>query len=563
MKINSLVICATFFASLVASGQLVSNFNRESKPVQAENYFPASMQGKKTNLSPEFSKYSILKDNKMAKVPVDEPLIMNSYTMSRNDSLYFITWGTNVAYAQYTSRVGDIIVGSDGSFYLKDPFLGNRIGTWLKGKLEDNVVSFTLPQAIAYAQYEDGTQTKLLADVIEQQDNTFVPVGGENIVTFIWDNDSLKCVDPNVKIGMVLEDSGAWTGYADWDINMTVQRDVPSTYNGYADALNYSMSGFDYNFMYNQTFASEIKMRFDNDRVILCDIPAAPEGSVVIGSVEGDELSIPQQYLGVDSVNMCHVYFQPLEQHLTLEGSYLYPENKCIDTYKLTLNRDSLSFHAAEDNAFSINCGKNVLLTIDTRGMLHNARFKPFDRNRPATPTTAAIYMYANSNPEWGFACFSHPLMDIEGNYIDPEQTYYRIYMDDELQELDTEVYTGFDTDEKVVTEVPFLFNNSANIFSFNWGYMHQVSTFKEWGKFGIQMVYKAGGVERVSDIFYSDQTIVPASICQINDNDQNVLIESVYYDMSGRKVSNPVRGMYIRCDRYNDGYVNSVKVAL
>lgn len=556
-QIASILLMATL-ATASAGAQITTNWTRDARPVQART--DASLnRSADAKVAASAPRFTIVKGSEALNAPVGEPLAMTSYLTSRSDSLYFITWGTNVGMARYTDRVGDILIGSDGSFYFKDPIMRQRIGTWLKGTLKDGVVSFTLPQALAYAQFEDGSQTRLLANVIERDSNTFVPVAGENVVRFSWDGDSLRQLDPTVKIGMVLESNGGWTGYADWDMQLAVQRDKPTTYTGYADALDYGMSGFDYNFLYNQTLAFGVKLRMDGNKLIICDLPSAPAGSVVEGRIDGNTVTIPKQYMGIDSVNMCHVYFQPLYQHLRLEGRDLYADEHCTDTYTLTLDRDSMTLHAAADNAYSINCGKDVKLTIDTRGMLHNARFKPFDRNRPATPLNAQVYMYSNANPAWGFACFAHPMMDKDCNYVDPEQMYYRVYMDDTLQNLDAKVYVGIDSINPTVTDIPFTLNNGANLFSFNWNYMHQISTFRGWKKLGIQVVYKAGGQERVSDIFYSDQTVVPSAVRVISGADKEI-VDSVYYDLTGRRIAEPEHGLYIRVDRYSDGTTRSVK---
>lgn len=561
MRKSTFTILVAVFATVSAAGQVISHLSRDAQPVIAESDFAVAKQGKKTAFDAGCSKFNIMKGTERFNAPADDPLLLTSYEMNRNDSVYYISYGTNVAMASYTNRVGDILIGSDGSFYLKDPIVSQRIGTWIKGTLEDGTVSFNLPQPIAYATYEDGTVTRLMATVVELAENTYIPVEGDQVVKFSWNNESLTALDPEVKIGIVLEDTGNWTGYADWGINMTVFTDAPSSYNGYADTHDYGMSGFDYNFLYNQTLAWGIKVRIDGDQFIISGLPGAPAGSVVIGTIEEDRVTIPTQYLGVDPTYLCHVYFQPLRQHLTFDDVYIYPENDCIDTYTLLLDRDNLTLQADEDNAYSINCGKGELLTLDTRGMLNYAKLTPFDPDRAATPTTGQIYMYGNANPDWGFACFAFSMMDVDGNYIDPAQLYWRVYKDDELWPLDTEVYTGFDTDEPTVTEIPFLFNNGVNIFTFNWDYMHQISTFTAWEKLGVQLIYKAGGEERESDIFYSDQTIVSTTVKAIEDGERGLKVETTYHDMWGRKIKNPGNGIYVRTDRYSDGTIKSVKI--
>lgn len=556
--IPSLLLAA---APLLVSGRQLTGYGRDLSPRTATPENASVLlgsEGSSSGLDAARPSFRVLEIPQVLPVPgVGEPVTLQSLLMNRNDSLYMITWGTNVGQAEYINRVGDVIVASDGAFYLKDPIIGQRIGTWLKGELKDGVVSFALPQAIAYAQFEDGSTSKLLANVVVRDSNTYRPVTGDTVVRFSWDGDTLRSIDPAVRIGMVVERDGSWTGYADWNQCWQVQRDTPASYSGYADAADYSLGYYDYNFLYNQTLACETKVRIDGDQVLVSEIPSTPAGAVVKGRLDGDIVSFPKQYLGIDSVNMCHVYFQPLYQHLRLEGYDLYVDERCTETYAMTLCRDSMTFHAADDNAFSINCGKDVHLTIDSRGMAHNARLKPFDRNRPATPATGQVYMYSNANPSWGFACFAHSMMDTEGVYLDQDKLYWSLYLNDTIQELDTSVYTGLEGEK--ATEVPFSLNNGTNLFAFNYNYMHQVSTFRAWDKLGIQVIYKAGGEVRRSDIFNSDQTVTPAAVAAVGTDDRTP-VRSVYHDLYGRLVANPDRGIYIRTDYFDDGTARSVK---
>ena len=564
-KFFTFALAAVALAS-TASGQLIKNWNQDLQPVtiMPEQSASAMNATTATTFRSAVGDFRIVSGDDALRAPLGEPLTMEQYIMNRSDTAFFISWGTSVGSGAFLNRVGDVIVCNDGAFYLKDLFFRQPVGTWLKGEVKDGAMNLTLPQTVAWAQFEDGSTKRLIAQVIEQDSNTFVPVANDTTVRFSWDGDSLKVLNPNTKIGLCVE-NGGWTGYAEWGMNWNVQRDVPSKYIGNADPMPYGMNAFAYNFIYNQTLAFGVRIRRDGDKIILSDIPATPAGSVIIGSVDGNTVTIPQQYLGIDSVNRCHVYFQPLNQHLTLDGNNLYVDDKCADTYTLSFDADSMTYHAATDNAYSINCGKNVIMAIDQRANIHNARFKPFDGNKPATPANGAVYMFSNSNPTWGFACFAHSMMSTEAEYLDPDQLYWSVYFNDTIQALDTSVYTGFDTDEATVTEIPWNFANAANIFAFNWNYMHQISTFSGWTKLGIQLIYKAGGEVRKSNIFNSDQTITDAgAVTAISDDfDHGEVREVIYYDIAGRRVANPERGIYIRTQRYTDGTTKTTKVML
>ncbi len=547
-------------ASLGATAQMVTSFDQNLQPQVAGNVAGVfDAKGQETNLTAA-SNFTLIPSAK-AQAPANTPVMFEDYLMSRNDTLMYISWGTNVAQTTCRSAVGEVLINTDGTFYLLDPFFRQRVGTWLQGQLQDGVVSFTLPQEIAVAQFEDGTSSPIIATVIERDDNTFVPVEGTHTWQFTWDGDSLKCVDPNVKIGMVIESSQAWIGYAEWGMNWGVQRDVPTTYTGYAPYEDYGLVGYSYNFWYmDGNFGQGVKVRYDGDQVILSNLPDSPAGSVVVGQIDGDKVVFPKQYMGIDETNYLHVYFQPMDQVLTQEGRYIYSDVTLKDNYEVEWDEANKVMTAIDDNTFSINCGKDVQYTMGYLSLLHNAEFKPFNPNKPARPANGYLYMY-----QLGYSgCFSHGLISTDGEYLDPDQTYWRVWANDTLQQLDTEVFTGFDTTEPTVTDIPWVFNNAANLFSFTGNYFHQASLNTGWEKIGFQVVYKAGGQTHYSDVFWSDQTIttVDDEVTGVADVSTQKTLKSVtYFDLSGRQVANPERGIYIMAEQYTDGTVSSAKV--
>ena len=51
--------------------------------------------------------------------------------------------------------VGTLVEGTDGYIYMKDPFSRFAYGSWIKGKLEDDIVTFQFPQFI-YSEVSSG-----------------------------------------------------------------------------------------------------------------------------------------------------------------------------------------------------------------------------------------------------------------------------------------------------------------------------------------------------------------------------------------------------------------------
>jgi hypothetical protein len=136
------------------------------------------------------------------------------------------------------------------------------------------------------------------------------------------------------------------------------------------------------------------------------------------------------------------------------------------------------------------------------------------------------------------------PNQDTEGNYINQENMYYNLYLDD------TPV-----ANPEGQTDIPY---------TYTYGDFFQVSgtshTFKYVNpiseKIGVQTFYKAGNVVNGSELiwYYVD----PNGIQGADTDLQPVRTE--YFDNMGRKVAPGTKGLLIKRTTYNDGSQKTVK---
>ena len=156
------------------------------------------------------------------------------------------------------------------------------------------------------------------------------------------------------------------------------------------------------------------------------------------------------------------------------------------------------------------------------------------------------------------------PEQDTNGNAIDVENLYYRIFMDDELYTFESIDYSDFSSD---VTEVPASLNTSD--FSKS-GSEHLIllrDAPKE--KIGIQSVYRSGDNVSYSKIGYYD--IATGEVTYVDDPTTGVgatltdkaVVKDVYYLPSGEVVPRPGKGLYIHKRIYSDGTSETTKVVI
>lgn len=132
---------------------------------------------------------------------------------------------------------------------------------------------------------------------------------------------------------------------------------------------------------------------------------------------------------------------------------------------------------------------------------------------------------------------------DAEGKYLNPEKLFYNIYFDGEKQTLSTSDYQLF---KKDMTDIPYEYSDNYDI-QYN-GDDHKIYFYKsDIKQFGVQLVYTGGNEIHSSDIVYWDIASGAPVTDGISDvNASNSEKNKVYYDLSGRKVTNPSNGIFI-----------------
>jgi hypothetical protein len=154
-------------------------------------------------------------------------------------------------------------------------------------------------------------------------------------------------------------------------------------------------------------------------------------------------------------------------------------------------------------------------------------------------------------------------LLSTKGDLLDESKLYYNILLDDEPMTFDAGDY-GLDED---IEDMPYSMSSGSSIIPF--GVERVIAIFSDgFESVGVQILYRPEeGKEFRSDILYYDLATKEATVMPVNDNsgvsslsvDRQVK-NVTYYDLTGRRVTNPSNGIYVKRTAFNDGSVTTAK---
>lgn len=486
-------------------------------------------------------------------------------TLYKNMYRWSYTIGTFWGYIYMTEVDGiadDVVIADDGSFYLKNPLSAVATDTWLKGKKgQGDTIEVEFPQYIYSEDYYGTTYDyylwKLVEKTYEIDGETYadyVPDSLSQVVKFTWRNDSLVKVSDGI-IGICDADT-LWAGYADEQIELAKFDEPTVTPSANATVQTYSIT-YPYNDLLEDSYI--IKVAKEGNDIYLGGLHQNMPDAWVKGTLKDGKVTFGAQYLGVDTVTLAHAFFEPAHQDSVYEPyiidgedyGYWYTDITLADS--IAFDYDATTGIMTTDSMMIINQGNKIqnYMASFTTSVL-----KPWTEKAatPADPEFTEFSAYTEDNG-YGYAVFLIPAKSTEGEVIDYTKMYYNIYFDDEVQTLYPDEYIYL-TEE--VTNIPYDFTDSYAVYT---SAAEKTFYFFSTGfeKFGVQSTYTGGGEEHSSNIVYYDEAA--EGIKSINGASNGTVKNTVYRDLSGRKVANPAHGLYVKTVTFADGTVKSYKV--
>lgn len=461
----------------------------------------------------------------------------------------------------YDAYAGDIVVSADGKkIYMKNPMLCMQTG-WIVGDLDaEGNVEFKFPQVI-YDQSQDASGTayaltgyawKMINDT---EKKAFTLDANSQTVKFKWTDGKLTQVNPDDVIGMG-NGSGTWMGYATWQNEFFTVTATPVKPASSLTSTTYTMTYVDP----VTDNASDTEVTGSQEVKVIINGTDAYLGYFynncwIKGTVDGNKISFPsKQYLGVESLGAT-----------TILHEYMLAYTMSADGQKAELADNLVFDYNAEDGemttaqTFMVNVGTNryVPLAGFEHPVLKNSGYVVA---APATPVI--VDLKYDASQKIGAVSYINSNLSADGKELNKNNIFYNVYVDGKLLTFTTKDYAYLSAN---MTDVPYAFydvdydqSNGAKGFDFMvYQDMQMVYIYKTFSKIGVKAVYVNGDTRLESPMAerYTTSGINAAT-------DKGRTVKSVgYTDMSGRRVANPAKGIYLQTTLFDNGETETVKV--
>lgn len=476
---------------------------------------------------------------------MDQPEGTLYSSMSRSGMGYYVYLNATLPDV-VSGQTAKVVVNEEkGEIYIENPFSMLTSNTWLKGELdaEGNVVVHT-PQFI-YRNFSDTRVEDLYATRMVPGDipglYEFFKDEEESDLHFTWKDGVLTQTD-NAVLGLTYID-GEFAGYADSDIKIVPFTDVNVAPEN-PDQLtfqNYMLGGSNFHELPQTKIC---KVAIDGNKVWIKNFYEGLPESYIHGEIVNGQLVLPSnQYLGI--INDTYAYFFGASTYID-KNIFGVDENM----YKL---EEDLTMDSSEKDGFIsqadfyINAGNTVSKRIE---VYMQPELYPFDVTVARVPMTPMITRFnpidaANDMYIGLFNAAIDPL-DASGHFIDGDNLYYSMYLNDENNPLTLTRRDFPGIIKEDTTEIPVLFDETPKVST--WAllnYFNEITFIFDdasISRIGIRSIYKVGGQTSYSPIVWSDDPKDPIGVDEICVDETN----AVYYDLSGRRVMNPEKGIYI-----------------
>ncbi|MBQ7461484.1 MAG: hypothetical protein IJS63_04410 [Bacteroidaceae bacterium] len=469
--------------------------------------------------------------------------------------LYMRSGGATYApiYFQTVTQDGiatEMVFSEDGTkAYFKNIISHAATDTWVEGNVSDGKITVPLGQLVYWF---DGGYGLQLALVEVKGNITTYTSKSTGSVTFTMQGNDLYLEgtsanpDETTYVGLGLtytgQYNGEWSYYLDYETVLTYKDvtivDVPKDLETSVYSMEYEQSGHLVNvgFKDNDVYVQGISEN---------NIPNAWWK----GTVQGDgKLVFPLQFAQVYSTYLLYFCGADFQGETTADGgttwNYLWTDGSATFDF----DREAGSF-SSQQAVFINNADDHV-----ERGEIFRApRFRPYTE-KAGTPSDPSIYTYIDYFDLAGFSIMMPivPLLDTEGNFMDPSKVSWQIFVDDD------EPFTLYPDEYKYLTEaideIPYLYTPEQQV-KFSRSYIYEkaygIYIFETgFRRIGVQTIYRGGGEEHRSNIgwhyFGGD------AVHSIAADDPSG--EMQHFDISGRRVNNNHRGITIT--RLPDGRV-------
>jgi len=388
-----------------------------------------------------------------------------------------------------------IVYASDGkTVYIQDPVSQLAVGTWVKGELrmgaKGKIIAVPLDQYVYYYDsYGYGYKLAMIKMGTDEDGN--LTYGKDETVTeatYTIDGDQISLDNSYgdfstyecYGLGLVWSDDDSWTGYLDFSSVYTLFTDEAVTIPDGTELEDWSMTWVGD----NGREGKMVKGAIVGDDVYVQGFSQYVPDGVMKGTISDGVVTFPsKQYIGMGSGSFMYMYGLVYEN----DGYYILDE--------LTFDYDAANTTLTSREIMGVVAGSSIY------EMYEEPIFNKYV-DHAATPADPSVISFVDRGSAGGYnyGNFYIPLEDTEGNFINPDDVYYRIYVDyDELFVFGPGEYPNLTED---MTELAYNFTDSYDIATGGSQIYFYETGF--W-RIGIQSIFRGGGEEHASNIVYLD----------------------------------------------------------
>lgn len=524
--------------------------------VSAANHAPADAPLKSRPLAA----IAHIKDPALPDI-ITTPPAGTPHAFSRSGGAYYAMMG-NVSTEIFEGIVADFIEGDDGSWYLLNPFSQAETNSYLRlEKTDDHTLTARLPQAITQGNvnnqtivlYANRMNYTLTSDPGADQEATYIVDTGNNTITFTLTPEGNWAMEGGQQLDTILglaDEKGNWYGYGEFNTIFTPFTDtllqLPEGLQPEKWAMTY---GFDGHFINAAISGSDLYLQ---------GLSTYFPDSWVKATISGSTVTLPsRQYIGIEQAYTHYCYLNGADITPVYNDYY----EDYIDTFtpnaEATFNfaPDTRILTAAPSQGLIVNTlGQKIILEVQS---FATPTLRPVPADMTPTPATPIITLYEPYDDiyQMGAIEFTLPVTNTDGILLDKSALYYRIYLDDTPLTLTPANYPNL---TEPIQLIPYNLECGSDILVM--GASHTLFFYTDsFTRLGIQTIYIAPDqTEHPSDIIYT------AHLGSLTVPDVTPTVTSTrYYDLSGRPISHPTRGLYIRRTTHSDGTTNTTKIHL
>lgn len=431
------------------------------------------------------------------------------------------------------------VVRNGNKFYIQDPISHYKVGMWMEGDLsaDGTQVVFHTPQVFTQ---EQGV-TYYLYRMVPSGTSLKVDPTATDLV-FSYADGALTQTDGGYL--SITNVEGRTTSYVEYGISITPKTETVVIPPADATRQSYKMSYESQGSPKSKT----VDVAFSGSDVYIAN-PTGAADSWIHGTIEGDKLVCPNnQYLGADESLGYFVYLKAAEgsiEMVTIPGFGDFP----VNNIKL-VNADAIEFDwNAADRSFSTS----QLFLVNPGNDQLGQQFYDYDKAAfttytevAATPADPTIISWTGIVEGFGFGLFAidMPNQDTEGNFINQDNMYYNVYLDDKILQSPAGAF-----------DIPYTYSDGQ--FIQVKGTTHTFMSYNDiTDRIGVQVFYKVGDQTNHSELIWYDIKNAAVAATEARKTVQRVDC----FDAQGRRVAPGTKGLVVRQTTYTDGSKQTVK---